>query len=123
MNNMKKCGIYFGGGGGYFTYYLGIACYLQENYDLSNITFGGVSAGSIISCIWHVSGNNNACVNVLDIIKNACCELSKTNTMNPLILNEPLIGKNASKLLKKTITYVVKNTNSFGKYNINALYW
>ena len=30
-------------------YYFGIAKYLQENYDLDNIIFGGVSGGAIVS--------------------------------------------------------------------------
>ena len=40
-------GIYFHGGGGSFPYYLGIARYLQEHYDLTDVDFAGCSAGSI----------------------------------------------------------------------------
>ena len=40
-------GIFFYGAGGLYSYYLGIAMYLQENYDLKNVSFGGLSGGSI----------------------------------------------------------------------------
>ena len=118
---MKKRGIYFGGGGGYFTYYLGIACYLQENYDLSNIVFGGMSAGSIVAVyLACVSCNNSEYVNFLDIIKSACRKLRETNTMNPLILNETFIGKNAVKLFKNTTISIINNTKSFSKLQNNC---
>ena len=42
---MIRNGIYFHGGAGSFPYYLGIARYLQENYDLSDVSFAGCSAG------------------------------------------------------------------------------
>ena len=38
--------ICFQGGGGFYNYYFGIACYIQENYNLDEIIFSGVSAGS-----------------------------------------------------------------------------
>ena len=53
----------FKGAGGYIAWYFGYARYLQEHIDLSNATFGGTSAGSIIATflatgipineIWH----------------------------------------------------------------------
>ena len=37
--------IIFSTGGGYYPYFMGIAQYLQETYELSNCIFGGTSAG------------------------------------------------------------------------------
>jgi hypothetical protein len=39
MENKKQ--VIFGGCGGLYNYFLGIASVLQEKYDLSNIIFGG----------------------------------------------------------------------------------
>jgi hypothetical protein len=39
--------VVFGAGGGYWPYYLGIAKFIQETYDISEINFVGVSAGTI----------------------------------------------------------------------------
>jgi|TARA_B100001093_G_C26748273_1_gene979892 hypothetical protein len=44
---MKKIGITFGGGGGFISYYCGIAKYIQKNYDTSNLYFAGSSAGVV----------------------------------------------------------------------------
>ncbi len=41
--------INFSAGAGYWTYYLGIARFIQENYNLDNIDFVGTSAGSFVS--------------------------------------------------------------------------
>lgn len=39
--------IVFSGGGGYWPYYLGVAKYISENYDLSDVCFVGTSAGGL----------------------------------------------------------------------------
>jgi hypothetical protein len=39
--------IIFGAGGGYWPYYLGVAKFIKENYDLSNVTVVGTSAGAL----------------------------------------------------------------------------
>lgn len=46
---MTKICYVFKGAGGYIAWYFGYAKYLQDNVDLSNVTFGGTSAGSIIA--------------------------------------------------------------------------
>jgi hypothetical protein len=47
-NNAQKVHIHFGGCGGSYSYLLGLAYYLQSNYDLSNVIFSGISAGNIM---------------------------------------------------------------------------
>ncbi len=46
LHRIKK-GIVFHGSGGLLYYYMGIAEYIQNNYDLTDIEFCGVSGGSI----------------------------------------------------------------------------
>jgi len=45
---MRRCYV-FKGAGGYIAWYIGYAKYLQDNVDLSNASFAGTSAGSIIA--------------------------------------------------------------------------
>jgi hypothetical protein len=42
--------VVFGAGAGYWAYYLGIAKFIQETYEIDNMNFVGVSAGTI-SCM------------------------------------------------------------------------
>ena len=42
--------VVFGSGAGYWSYYLGIAKFMQETYKVDDINFLGVSAGTI-SCL------------------------------------------------------------------------
>lgn len=55
-HNKKKLHIHFGGCGGSYSYLLGIASYLQKNYDLSNVVFSGISAGNLMGllCILNI---------------------------------------------------------------------
>ena len=57
MENKKQ--VIFGGCGGLYNYFLGIASVLQEKYDLSNIIFGGSQAG----CFPAILLSNNINVN------------------------------------------------------------
>ena len=41
--------VVFGAGAGYWAYYLGVAKFMQDTYDMDNMNFLGVSAGTI-SC-------------------------------------------------------------------------
>lgn len=41
----------FGGCGGMYNYFLGVASVLQEEYDLENVVFSGVSAGCFPAAI------------------------------------------------------------------------
>jgi len=59
-------------------YYFGIAKYLQENYDLDNIIFGGVSGGSIISTF--LSLNHDIGEIYISSSKYMCSELDKCKT-------------------------------------------
>jgi hypothetical protein len=45
----EKVHLFIGGSGGYYSYYLGIASVLQENFDLSNVVFSGVSGGTLVN--------------------------------------------------------------------------
>ncbi len=47
----KKVHIHFGGCGGSYSYLLGVGSYLQQNYDLSNVVFSGISGGNIIALL------------------------------------------------------------------------
>ena len=55
-NNAKKIHIHFGGCGGSYSYLFGLATYLQQNYDLSDVIFSGISAGNImcVLCILNI---------------------------------------------------------------------
>ena len=44
----EKIHIHFGGCGGSYSYLLGVASYLQANFDLSNVVFSGISGGNIM---------------------------------------------------------------------------
>jgi hypothetical protein len=41
--------ISFGGGGYLYPFYLGVAKYIQEHFDCTDMKFGGVSAGSVVA--------------------------------------------------------------------------
>lgn len=45
----EKVHLFMGGSGGYYSYYLGIASVLQENFNLDNVIFSGVSGGTIVN--------------------------------------------------------------------------
>ena len=51
MPKVCKTKIFFTSGGGYWTYYLGVAAYIQENYNLESCEFAGVSAGGMAAYI------------------------------------------------------------------------
>jgi hypothetical protein len=44
---LDKPTILFSAGGGYWPYYLGVAKYIKENYELSDVTIVGTSAGAL----------------------------------------------------------------------------
>lgn len=44
-----KVHLFMGGSGGYYSYYLGIASVLQEHFNLDNVTFSGVSGGTLVN--------------------------------------------------------------------------
>jgi hypothetical protein len=44
-----KVHLFMGGSGGYYSYYLGIASVLQEHFKLDNVTFSGVSGGTLVN--------------------------------------------------------------------------
>ena len=70
--------VVFTGCGGMIAYYFGIAKYLQENYDLDNIIFGGVSGGAIVSTF--LSLNHDLEKIYLSASEYLCSELNKSNT-------------------------------------------
>ena len=93
IENKKVKQVVFTGCGGMIAYYFGIAKYLQENYDLNDIIFGGVSGGSIVALFLNTKEDiknikkytdsicdniNNyktgAVFNTLDILKNSLTE-------------------------------------------------
>ena len=78
LNKKEKKQVIFSGCGGMIAYYFGVAKYLQENYDLDNIIFGGVSGGSIISTF--LSLNHDIEEIYLSSSKYMCCELDKCKT-------------------------------------------
>lgn len=50
-SNLKKPTLFLGPGGNIGPYILGVLAYIKENYDIDNINYMGVSAGSFISVI------------------------------------------------------------------------
>jgi hypothetical protein len=54
--------IVFGGCGGSFPYFMGIADYIQVNYDLANCTFAGVSAGCLPAVLLATDHNVYHCM-------------------------------------------------------------
>lgn len=45
----EKVHLFMGGSGGYYSYYLGVASVLQENFNLSNVIYSGVSGGTMVN--------------------------------------------------------------------------
>ena len=84
--------VVFTGCGGMIAYYFGIAKFLQENYDLNDIIFGGVSGGSIVALFLNTKEDMN---NIKKYTDNICESLKnyKTgavfNTLNILLLVIP----------------------------------
>jgi hypothetical protein len=68
-DNKKQ--IIFTGCGGMIAYYFGIAKFLQENYSMDNISFGGVSGGSIIATFLTLKLNIDE---IFDIYSKEFCE-------------------------------------------------
>ena len=79
--------VVFTGCGGMIAYYFGIAKFLQENYNLDNIIFGGVSGGSIIALFLNKKENIDSIKKYLDemlICINECKTGSLFNTLDIL---------------------------------------
>ena len=77
----KECNkkqIIFIGCGGMISYYFGIAKYIQDNFNLENIIFGGVSGGSIIS--FYLSLEKDMELVFKDASKELCNNLTKSST-------------------------------------------
>ena len=49
--------IVFGGCGGYVTYYMGIAKFIQNNYSLLDVNFTGSSAGTVPAFLLAINYN------------------------------------------------------------------
>ena len=74
----KKKQIVFSGCGGMLPYYFGIAKYLQENYKLDNIIFGGVSGGAIISSFLTLDEKIDKIFEIIS--KDLCEEIQNSKT-------------------------------------------
>ena len=117
-HNKKQ--IVFTGCGGMLPYYFGIAQYLQENYNLDNIIFGGVSGGAIITLFFLLKKNMESIFKTA--LNDICNNIKKKDTgalFNMLdILKDYLIkyfDENCS-----NNEYISFNNNSF--ISVSSIY-
>ena len=115
MSSKSKTGVFFGGGAGMFPYYFGVARYLQENYDLSDVVFGGVSAGSAaaiaLCCELMTKGFMKA------TISKALKDIRKTNKTLAFMPHHAIFGKHTLIHLRKRIVRAIKESGNFEELN------
>lgn len=107
---MKELGIYFGGGAGFFSYYIGIAKYILERYDLKDVHFAGVSAGAIAAvCL---------CIGEVDsLISDSLSDMRQNNVENGTFFKDGVVGPNGIQTLKEKLTISIQNSNKFETIN------
>lgn len=113
---MSKIGILFGGGAGLFSYYIGISKYIFENFDLENVVFAGVSAGSIAALSLSI-GNIEKGYFIDKVILEGINTMRKVNSSNGLFFKDGVIGPEGIKLLKKNLTKAIQESNKFENVN------
>lgn len=105
----KKIGIFFGGGAGFFSYYLGISKYLLENYDLTNIKYAGVSAGSIAAICLCIGDSGF----VDKVLVNGLKDMRNNNSNNGTMFKDSVIGPDGINALKINLTKFIQESNKF----------
>lgn len=112
---MIRNGIYFHGGAGAFPYYLGIARYLQENYDLNNVAFAGCSAG----CFPAIALSAEICDGTFykKVLLPSVKDIQNTNKMNGLMFKDAMIGSDWINHLKKHVKVAIEESGNFDKVN------
>lgn len=112
---MIRNGIYFHGGAGSFPYYLGIARYLQENYDLSDVSFAGCSAG----CFPAIALAAKICDGTFykRVLLPSVKDIQKTNKRNGLMFKDAMLGSDWINHLKKYVKIAVIESGNFDIIN------
>lgn len=106
---VKKNGIFFGGGAGFFSYYLGISKYILENYDLKNVEFAGVSAGTIASICLCIEDPNF----IDKILNEGLNDMRNNNTHSGTMFKDGVIGPEGIQILKSNLIKVIQESNKF----------
>ena len=108
-------GIYFHGGAGSFPYYIGIARYLQENYDLRNTSFAGCSAG----CFPAIALSAKICDGIFynKVLLPSIKDIQKTNIQNGLMFRDAMLGSDWIKHLKKHVKTAIVESGNFDNIN------
>ncbi len=108
-------GIYFHGGAGSFPYYIGIARYLQENYDLRNTSFAGCSAG----CFPAIALSAKICDGRFynKVLLPSIKDIQKTNIQNGLMFRDAMLGSDWIKHLKKHVKTAIVESGNFDNIN------
>jgi|TARA_B100000085_G_scaffold279051_2_gene301745 hypothetical protein len=111
-------GIFFYGAGGLYSYYLGIAMYLQENYDLKNVSFGGLSGGSIAAVALSAELMTK---NSFDDFIRPCLKSIRDSNINNSIFGElfsnSLFGPNGLNGLKPKLGSIIEESGKFPEIN------
>jgi hypothetical protein len=112
---MIRNGIYFHGGAGSFPYYLGIARYLQENYDLSDVSFAGCSAG----CFPAIALAAKICDGTFykRVLLPSVKDIQKSNKRNGLMFKDAMLGSDWINHLKKYVKIAVIDSGNFDIIN------
>lgn len=111
-NQSKVIGLFFGGGAGFFSYYIGISKFIIETYNLDNVLFAGVSAGSL-AAIYLCLGRTNDTNFLNDVIHEGLDDLRHKNSSNGLFFKDGVIGPEGIKILKKKLTKAIQESNKF----------
>ena len=85
--------VVFTGCGGMIAYYFGIAKFLQENYNLDNIIFGGVSGGSIIALFLNKKENIDTIKKYWDEMLNCINDCKTGSLFNTLDILRNILSK------------------------------
>lgn len=116
MEQSSKLGILFGGGAGFFSYYIGIAKFIFENYNLDDVIFAGVSAGSIAALSLSISDNKTGYF--LDkVILEGSNTMRKSNSSQGFFFKDGVIGPEGIKVLKKNLTRAIQESKKFENVN------
>lgn len=112
----KKIGIFFGGGAGLFSYYIGISKFIFENYDLHDVSYAGVSAGSIAAVSLSITTPESGYF-IDKVIIEGSNTIRNSNSSRGLFFKDGVLGPEGIQILKKNLTKAIQESNKFEDVN------
>jgi len=111
-------GIFFNGAGGLYSYYLGIAIFLQETYELKDVAFAGVSGGSIaaVALSAELMTKNSFKKIIKPCLKNIRDSNKKNGILGELFSNS-LFGESGLKGLKPKLGSIIEKSGKLPAIN------